>query len=398
MSIVFERALLPELRAFVQDHPSVIQALVGPRQVGKTTLARQLMASSTMPSVYASADAPLPPGPEWIETQWRRAELEAAASGQPVLLVLDEVQKVRGWSEAVKRLWDAKTGRGHAIRLLILGSSSLLLQAGLSESMSGRFFLHRCPHWTYPECREAFDWSLEQWIYFGGYPGAAEFIGKVDTWKQYVTDSLIETVLARDVLQLQRVSKPALLRHLFLLAAAYPAQILSYNKMLGQLQDAGNTTTLAHYLTLLESAFLVSGLPLFSRGQVRQRGSSPKLVLWNNALVSALGGPSFEAALADTAWWGRLVENAAGAHLLNALSPSASLVSYWRHNGAEVDFVVSFGTVVWAVEVKSGRPRNTSGLQAFRKRYPECRTLIVGGEGMPLETFFSTPPAVLFDR
>jgi predicted AAA+ superfamily ATPase len=392
----YERALLANLATFTNKHPSVIQALVGPRQVGKTTLARQLMAKLAFPSIYASADAPLPPGPEWIETQWRQAEIKSVAEHGPVLLVLDEIQKVRGWSETVKRLWDAKAANRQDIRLLILGSSSLLLQAGLSESMSGRFFLHRCPHWSFPECHKAFQWSLDQWVYFGGYPGAVEFAGTVDHWKQYVTDSLIETVIARDVLQLQRVAKPALLRHLFLLAAAYPAQILSYNKMLGQLQDAGNTTTLAHYLTLLESAFLVSGLEVFSKGQVRRRASSPKLILWNNALVSALGGPSFAEALANPGWWGRLVENAVGSHLLNGLSPAAFSVAYWRRVGEEVDFVVERGTALWAVEVKSGRGQKASGLQRFRQHYPKSRMLIVGAEGMPLSTFFETPPDLLF--
>jgi len=394
----YERPILSDLAAFTRGHPSVIQALVGPRQVGKTTLARQLQASLEMPSVYASADSPIPPGPEWIETQWRLAEIKSAAERGPVLLVLDEIQKVRGWSETVKRLWDSRTANRSRLRLLILGSSSLLLQAGLSESMSGRFFLHRCPHWSFPESRAAFRRSLDEWIYYGCYPGAAQFAGNDERWRQYVADSLIETVLARDVLQLQRVAKPALLRHLFLLAAAYPAHILSYNKMLGQLQDAGNTTTLSHYLTLLESAFLVSGLEAFSRGKVRQRGSSPKLVLWSNALVSALGGPSFDEARADPAWWGRLVENAVGAHLLNGLPPSSCSVSYWRRDDEEVDFVVERGTAIWAVEVKSGRPRKASGLRAFRARYPRCRALLVGAEGIPLTTFFETHPAALLGR
>ena len=392
----YERALLSDLRGFCDEHPSVIQALVGPRQVGKTTLARQLMAKVGFPSIYASADAPLPPGPEWIETQWRQAEIKCAAERGPVLLVLDEIQKVRGWSETVKRLWDAKDANRQDIRLLILGSSSLLLQAGLSESLSGRFFLHRCPHWSFAECRKAFRWTLDQWIYFGGYPGAAEFAGAVDQWKQYVADSLIETVLARDVLQLQRVAKPALLRHLFLLAAAYPAQILSYNKMLGQLQDAGNTTTLSHYLKLLEAAFLVSDLEVFSKGSVRRRASSPKLILWNNALVSAIGGPSFVEALANPGWWGRLVENAVGAHLLNGLSPAAFSIAYWRREAEEVDFVIERGTTLWALEVKSGRGQKVSGLARFHQHYPQSRVLVAGAGGMPLETFFQTPPDALF--
>jgi hypothetical protein len=263
--------------------------------------------------------------------------------------------------------------------------------------MSGRFFLHRCPHWSYPECRDAFGWSLDEWIFFGGYPGAAEFRDSEVSWKRYVTDSLIETVLARDVLQMQHVAKPALLRHLFLLAAAYPAQILSYNKMLGQLQDAGNTTTLAHYLTLMETAFLVSGLQAYSKGQVRQRASSPKLILWNNALISALDTALFTDVQADPSRWGRLVENAVGLHLLNGLPPATYEVSYWRKGGEEVDFVVEQGRTLCAIEVKSGRGNKHAGLHRFQERYPGCRALVVGGGGMPLKTFFETPPVLLFD-
>lgn len=394
-SAPFERPLLGELDYFSRHRPSVMQALIGPRQVGKTTLAHQLMARLPFPSHYASADAPLPPGPEWVETHWRLAEVKAAEQPDPVLLVLDEIQKVAGWSEVIKRLWDARAVAGADIRLLVLGSSSLLLQAGLSESLGGRFFLHRCGHWSFPECREAFGWSLDQWLYFGGYPGAAAFADSLDHWKRYVADSLIETVLARDVLQLQSVRKPALLRHLFLLSAAFPAQILSYNKMLGQLQDAGNTTTLSHYLTLLQSAFLVSGLPLFARGTVRQRAGSPKLVLWNNALINALATQSFDQVRTDPAHWGRLVENAAGAHLLNGLSPTAYSVFYWRMGDHEVDFVVQQGRSLWALEVKSGRSGKVGGLKRFRDHYPESRLLVVGAEGIPLETFFATPPALL---
>jgi len=187
-----------------------------------------------------------------------------------------------------------------------------------------------------------------------------------------------------------------LLRHLFALATAYPAQILSYNKMLGQLHDAGNTTTLAGYLRLLEMAYLVSGLELFSRGQPRKRGSSPKLILWNNALISAQGLRSRAAAAADGAWSGRLVENAVGATLLNGLHGPAWSVTYWREGDHEVDFVVAHGAGVWAVEVKSGRPGRLSGLAAFRARYPKAKALVLGAEGIPLEEFFSRPPTDLF--
>jgi predicted AAA+ superfamily ATPase len=310
------------------------------------------------PFIYASADSPLPPGAEWVETQWRRAEFEADRSRGPVFLVLDEVQKVRGWSESIKSIWDASRRSPRDIRLLVLGSSALLIREGLSESLAGRFFLHRCSHWTFRECVDAFGWDLLRWLYFGGYPGAAAFSDDEQKWKRYVTDSLIETVLARDVLQLQKITKPTLLRHLFALAATFPAQILSYNKMLGQLHDAGNTTTLAHYLKLLETAFLVSGLELFSLGSVRKRGSSPKLLLWNNALVTALSNRSFDESNSDAIWWGRLVENAVGGHLVNNLYPVDYSITYWRHGKNEVDFVIARGRELWAIEVKSGRSGN----------------------------------------
>jgi predicted AAA+ superfamily ATPase len=386
--MTYERAVVAELARAVARRAPLLQVLVGPRQVGKTTAAAQLAARLGWPSHSASADAPLPHPPEWIETQWRLAR---AAGGRRVLLVLDEIQKVRGWSEVVKRLWDEEARAGGRVRPLLLGSSALLVQKGLTESLAGRFFLHRCAHWSWPECRAAFGWPLERWIYFGGYPGAAALAGEEAAWKRYVTDSLIETVIARDVLQMQTVAKPALLRHLFALAAAYPAQVLSYTKMLGQLQDAGNTVTLAGYLRLLETAFLASGLERYSRGQVRRRGSSPKLVLWNNALVNAPSPLGFRQALADGAWWGRLVENAVGAHLLNGLHGPQWNVAYWRENGDEVDFVVSRGARSWALEVKSGRGGKAAGIAAFRRRYPKAGAWIVGETGVPLAEFLARP-------
>ena len=368
----------------------VIHVLIGPRQVGKTTIARQIEESITIPVLYASADSPLPPDAAWIETQWRRAAAMALTSKGPVILILDEVQKVRGWSEMVKLLWDTRSHKPE-IRFLILGSSALLMQEGLTESLAGRFFLHRCLHWPFPESREAFGWNLNQWLFFGGYPGGVSFIDDQMSWKRYITDSLIETVLARDVLQMTKIVKPSLLRHLFTLAAMLPAQTVSYTKMLGQLQDAGNTTTLAHYLKLLESAFLVSGLEVFSQGIQRKRGSSPKLILWNNALVNALSTRTLDESLADPVWWGRLVENAVGGYLCNHLNSVEYNLSYWRERDQEVDFVISRGREIWAMEVKSGRSGKSSGLNRFRSRYPKARVLMVGGQGIPLEEFFTQP-------
>lgn len=389
----FEREIVFKVLQGLQGKKKILHIITGPRQVGKTTAAHQIAAKWPGRSIHASADSPLPPGPEWIHAQWDRAtRLKNRDGNQDVLLILDEIQKVQGWSETIKLLWDQECRNSIGLQVLLLGSSSLLLQQGLSESLTGRFLLYRCTHWQYKEMAKAFGWNFDQWIYFGGYPGTAELIDQEETWRSYVTDSLIETVLAKDILQLQTVAKPALLRHLFLLSCGAPAQILSYNKMLGQLHDAGNTTTLAHYLKLLESAFLVSGLELFKRGKLKKRGSSPKLILWNNALISAVSGSSFERDMDDYSWRGRLIENAVGAHLLNHLSGLPYTLYYWRQRQLEVDFVVETPRDLWAIEVKSGQMGNRKGLSKFCEMYPEAKPILLGHDGMSLEDFFNAIP------
>lgn len=389
----YERPLVADLERRLRRPPHLIQVVTGPRQVGKTTAAHSLAARWGGPVQFAAADAPLPPGPEWIETQWRLAR--ALPGRATPLLILDEVQKVRGFGEAIKALWDEDRRQRRPLQVVLLGSSALLLSKGVTESLAGRFFLHRCPHWSFVECRQAFKWDLETWLYFGGYPGAAPLTDDEAAWRTYVADSLVETVLSRDVVALQTITKPTLLRHLFVLSARFPAQILSYNKMLGQLLDAGNTTTLAHYLRLLETAFLVSGLEKFSAGHARSKGTSPKLVLWNNALVSALGLRSFSEVHADPSARGRLVENAVGAHLLNHLQGLAHEVCYWRERQHEVDFVVRSSDGLFAIEVKSGREGRPTGLAAFRQRHPEAVPLVIGTGGVALEDFFSAAPREL---
>lgn len=391
---MFQRSHVADILASLSKKLPVFQVITGPRQVGKTTAARQIIDQFPYETIYASADAPVPVGAEWIESQWFVAEQKAAKIKQPVLLVLDEVQKASNWSDAIKAKWDQRT---HDIRLLVLGSSALLIQKGLTESLAGRFFVNRFAHWSFDECLQAFGWNLPDWIYFGGYPGAAIFKDDVLQWKQYINDSLIETVLSKDVLQLHTITKPALLRNLFGLATTFPAQIFSYNKMLGQLQEAGNTTTLAHYLDIMATAFLASGLEIFSKGHVRKRGSSPKLILWNNALINGISLKDFEQTYSDATGWGRLVENAVGAHLLNRLSGTPVSVTYWRKGHHEVDFVLNAGEQVIAIEVKSGRPGSTSGLDAFKKHYPESVAVTVGVHGIPLEDFFCSDPMQLFD-
>ena len=276
--------------------------------------------------------------------------------------------------------------------MVLLGSAPLLIQRGLSESLAGRFEILHLPHWSAAEMRAAFDWPVERFIFYGGYPGAAPLAADGDRWARYVRDALIETTIARDVLLLTRVDKPALLRRLFELGCRYSGQVLSYTKMLGQLQDAGNTTTLAHYLDLLSAAGMLTGLAKYARQAARQRGSSPKLQVLNTALVTAQAGLTLDEARRDHEFWGRLVESAVGAHLANAAAAGVCELFYWRDRNREVDFVAKTGRVVTAIEVKSGRaPGAHPGLAAFAEAFKPGRTLLVGGDGIPVEEFLLQP-------
>lgn len=370
-----------------------IQVVAGPRQVGKSTLVQQVTGSLGLPVRHASADEPTLRGPDWISQQWEAARL-AAADRSGAILVLDEIQKIPDWSETVKRLWDEDTRAHHPLRVVLLGSAPLLIAQELTESLAGRFETIALSHWSLSEMQAAFGWSLEQFVFYGGYPGAAPLIADPPRWARYVLDSLIETSISRDVLLLTRVDKPALLRRLFELACRYSGQVLSYTKMLGQLQDAGNTTTLAHYLDLLAGAGMVRGLPKYAGDAARSRGSSPKLQVLNTALMTATGDLTLEQARADREFWGRLVESAVGAHLANAAQRGECTLHYWREGNNEVDFVVRAGRAVTAIEVKSGRaPLEHTGTAAFAKAFKPQRSLLVGGDGITLEEFLTRPVA-----
>lgn len=369
-----------------------IQVVAGPRQVGKTTLVQQVVETAGMPVQFASADEPTLRGAEWIAQQWEATRLMAGARG--AVLVLDEAQKVSGWSETVKRLWDEDTRKHRPIKVLLLGSAPLLIQRGLSESLAGRFEVLYLPHWSAQEMLAAFGWTVEQSIFYGGYPGAAPLATDHARWVRYVRDALIETTLSRDVLLLSRVDKPALLRRLFDLGCRYSGQILSYTKMVGQLQDAGNTTTLAHYLDLLGGAGMLVGLPKFAGAAVRSRGSSPKLQVLDTALLTALSGYTFEEARADREFWGRLVESAVGAHLANAAAAGECELFYWRDRNREVDFVVRARRRLTAIEVKSGQTASTlPGMEAFASAFKPQRQLLVGGDGISVDEFLLRPVA-----
>jgi hypothetical protein len=393
MPNTFQRSISGVLASRLNEPRRFIQIVAGPRQTGKTTLVEQALAQIEAPSVYASADEPSLRDTSWLTAQWDRARLVAADAGlKGAVLALDEIQKIPGWSEVVKRLWDEDTRARRSLRVVLLGSSPLHVQRGVTESLAGRFETVPVPHWSFQEMYAAFGFTIEQYLYFGGYPGAATLIQEPKRWRRYILDALIETTIARDLLLLTRVDKPALLRRLFELGCLYSGQVVSYTKMLGQLQEAGNTTTLAHYLDLLARAGMLTGIAKYAQSPIRQRGSSPKLQVLNTALMTAVAGLSPEETRANREFYGRLVESAVGAHLANAAAVGVCEHFYWRERNYEVDFVLRSRAGLVAIEVKSGRsPDRLPGLSAFEKSFKPNRILLVGGDGIPLEEFLSRP-------
>ncbi|RPI89725.1 MAG: ATP-binding protein [Spirochaetales bacterium] len=388
---MFKRPYFDTIFTRLREPRQFIQVLAGPRQSGKTTLIHQVILAIDIPSLYASADAAIPASTTWIEQQWENARLrlKTDSSGRGIILVLDEMQKIDRWSETIKRLWDEDTMAGRDIKLVLLGSAPLLIRRGLTETLTGRFEMIRIPHWSYIEMRDAFGFTIDQYVYFGGYPGSSPLIGDEERWKSYIRDSLVETTISRDILMMTRIDKPALLKSLFEIGCEYSGSILSFNKMLGQLQDAGNTVTLSHYLELLDSAGMLAGLRKFSTRQLSKRSSSPKLQVLNTALVSAYLPGAFGRVRNDFERWGRLVESSVGAHLCNITRGSETRLYYWRDGEFEVDFVLARGEEIVGIEVKAGgRKEPLPGLKIFAKNFPVKKSLLVGTGGIALVEFF----------
>ncbi|OGB26451.1 MAG: AAA family ATPase [Burkholderiales bacterium RIFCSPLOWO2_02_FULL_57_36] len=408
----YQRQEVRTLLERLSEPPRFLIFVAGPRQVGKTTLVRDALSRYEhskyhfipvdqpdvlhLPGFASSKDAAYvqdarPRDTAWLVAQWQRARAATRESDDGHILVLDEIQKIPRWSEAVKGLWDADRAEKLKLHIVLLGSSPLLMQKGMSESLTGRYELIHVTHWSFLEMHEAFDFDLEDYVYFGGYPGSAAYIRDEPRWRNYVNGSLIEPSIEKDILMMTRVDKPALLKQLFHLGCNYSGQILSYDKMLGQLQDAGNTTTLARYLEMLGNAGLIYGLQKYAGQQHRRRASSPKFNVLNNALMSAGSGYTKAEAKADRSYWGRLVESAVGAHLYNTGHPDCRL-HYWRESSREVDFVIERGKKLTAIEVKSGTASgHASGLDVFSENFGKCRKLLVGDGGVPLVEFLSYP-------
>ncbi|MBR5432943.1 MAG: ATP-binding protein [Bacteroidales bacterium] len=374
-----------------------IQVLFGPRQVGKTTLMTQVLEEIETPYLFVTADDIAGMDDAWLHTVWNRARVEQSEKkDQDFLLVIDEVQKIQNWSEIVKKEWDADTQSHRPIKVVLLGSSSLLIQKGLSESLAGRFEQMYITHWSYAEMKEAFDFSIDQYIMYGGYPGAASLVGDEQRWRSYVRQSLVETTLSKDILMMTQVNKPILLRRLFDIGSSYSAQILSLNKIQGELNEKGNLTTLGGYLDLLNAAGLLCGLDKYAGSIIYQRASKPKLQVHNNALMSIQSMKTLAEAKADTTYWGRLVESAVGTHLLNYSKTEGYELYYWNENSKEVDFVLKCGEKIVSLEVKSGVDSQNEGIALFQGKFHPSLSLVIGTDGIPFEKFFTMNPLELF--
>ncbi|MBI1861064.1 MAG: ATP-binding protein [Deltaproteobacteria bacterium] len=351
--------------------------------MGKTTSLTSIV-EAWPPSqfVMSSADDRQVQGVLWIEEQWGKAREILTRSSQDTLLVLDEIQKIQNWSECVKKLWDEDVRHKRKLKVVLSGSSALSLQSGLSESLAGRFEVIPATHLEWSEFKDLTGKSIEEYIFFGGYPGALQFMNDETRWRSYISQSIVESILSRDILLLTRVDKPALLRRLFQLGCEFSGQVLSYQKILGQLHETGNTTTLAHYLDLLSQTFVLSGLQKLEKG-FRKRGSSPKLQVHNTALMGALGGYRFEEARNNSSVWGRYLESAVGAHLMNRSRCENFEVYYWRDRNEEVDFIVKSGKSLLAIEVKHAARKSNSGLKRFKDRFKSAKTLVLTSTDLP---------------
>ncbi len=396
--VMYKRQQFDELVSRLRESRDKIQVISGPRQVGKSTMVKQVLQEITIPYMMVSADAVPKENTAWIGEMWETARARMQIGGHnEYLLVIDEVHKLNNWSEEVKKHWDADTFFDVNLKVVILGSSRLLLKDGLTESLAGRYELIRMPHWSYTEMRDAFGMGINEFIYFGGYPGGAKLVSNQVRWRRYIKDSIIAPAIERDILMTKVVYKPELMKQLFELGCTYSGEEISLTKLLGQLQDAGNVTTLANYMTTLAESHLLCGLRKYANDNARKYNSIPKMMVYNTSLFSALSGMGFEKSFTMPQLWGRWVESAVGAHILNMAEEFDYKVYYWRERNDEVDFIVENNHRCIAVEVKSGRRTTNEGLAKFSKKFYPEHAFVVGSGGVPLEEFFSWDLSSLLD-
>lgn len=395
---MYKRKQFEILKSRIEEPRNKIQVISGPRQVGKSTLVKQVLKEISIPNLFLTADNVPDNRTEWINEIWNsvRTRMKIMGSNE-YLLVIDEVHKIKNWSEAIKKEWDEDTFNDINIKLVLLGSSRLLIKDGLTESLAGRFELIRMAHWSYPEIHEAFGVDLEHYIFFGGYPGGISFINNESRWRRYIKDSIIAPAIEQDILMTKQIYKPELMRNLLELGCTYSAEEISLTKILGQLQDVGNVTTLANYLTTLNEAHILCGMKKYAIDNARKYNSIPKMITYNTALLSALFGNSFESTYTQPRVWGRWVESAIGAHLLNLSEELDFNLYYWRDRNEEVDFILERNRKVIAIEVKSGRRTMNNGIQVFSERFKPHLSLIVGSGGLSIEEFLTLDLNLLFE-
>lgn len=394
---MYKRHQYKELLSRMEEERNKIQVISGPRQVGKSTMVKQVLQDIATPNLFVSADAVEKNDTEWIARTWETARSRMRFSSYPeFILAIDEIQKIDNWSEVVKREWDSDCLNDVNIKVIILGSSRLLLKDGLMESLAGRYELIRMGYWSYKEMSEAFDISLDKYIFFGGYPGAVKFYKNESRWRHYIKDSIIEPVITKDILMTKTVYKPELMKQLLYIGCTYSGEELSLTKLLGQLQDSGNVTTLATYLTTLNEAQILCGLQKYANDDARKYNSVPKFFVYNTALLSALQGGSFENTYTDPEKWGRWVESAVASHLLDDALEEDYKIFYWRDRNQEVDFILVKDGECVALEVKSGKKASDEGLSEFGSRFHPLHSYIIGTHGIPLEEFLTIPPSRLF--
>ena len=394
---MYKRAEYQVIKERLEEPRKFIQVVMGPRQVGKSTVVKQVLQNLDIPFQQFSADNVPATNTAWVSNCWAAVRsLQESKGFQNIILVIDEIQKISNWSEVVKKEWDDDTFHNRNIKVLLLGSSRVLLEKGLSESLGGRFEEIRMSHWSYPEMKECFGFTLDQFLFYGGYPGAADLITNPDRWEQYIQSAIIDATINKDILMNTPISKPALLRQTFELGASYSGELLSLTKMLGSLQDAGNTVTLAGYINLLDESGLLCGLQKYSIDTARRRASIPKFQVYNNALKMVYNPHTFDQAIMDRKGWGRIFESGIGAWIVSQAFVHRFEVFYWRDRNDEVDFILRKKGTVIAIEVKSNAEKNTDGLAVFRDTFSPKAAFIVGDGGIPTEEFLSMDIMSLF--
>lgn len=385
----YKRPQFAEVLERMNEPRKFIQVLAGPRQVGKSTLIDQVLEECTLPHYLYNADGVDENDTDWIRRVWESARTQMDTRQQTeAVLVIDEIQKIKRWSEIVKREWDADTRNRRQLKLFLLGSSRLMLRKGLTESLAGRFELIRLGHWTLQEMEDAFGLTLDEWIYYGGYPGSASLIKDMRRWRKYIKESLVAPAIEKDIIMTSNIYKPALMKQLFELGCSYSAELLSLTKALGQLQDAGNVTTLSSYLNILYQCNLLAGLQKYAKDDARRYQSVPKFQVYNNALLTAYRGTTYDKDRIDPQIWGRWVESAVGGYLLGGAEDGGYKVYYWRERSDEVDYIVASQGTAIALEVKSGRRGMNSGLPKFCENFHPKRALVIGTDGIPFKEFF----------